>query len=63
MENNPVWEFNGSYIRIKVDDIIVMLIDTDDDKLYFLDDYVMTIDMMKHIVLNYDEAKKTNTIE
>jgi hypothetical protein len=63
MENNPVWEFNGSYIRIKVDNIIVMLIDTDDDKLYFLDDYVMTIDMMKHIVLNYDEAKKTNTIE
>ena len=63
MENSPIWEFNGSYIRIKVDDIIVMLIDTDVDKIYFLDDYVMTIDMMKHIVLNYDEAKRTNTIE
>ena len=32
------------------------------DKIYFLDDYVMTIDMMKHIVLNYDEAKRKSDL-
>jgi len=70
MKNKPVWEFSDSnvlgsngYFRIKVDDIIVMLIDTDSDKVYFLDDYVISIDMIKHIAMHYDEAKNTGKVK
>jgi len=66
MKNSPVWEFSGSnrgYIRIKVDDIIVILIDTNSDKMYFLDDYVISIDMVKHIAMHYDEAKNTGKVK
>jgi len=63
MKDNPVWEFNGNYIRIKVNGIIVILIDTDSDLIHILDNYVPTIDMLKHIVMHYDEAENIGKLE
>ena len=66
MKNNPVWEFrsneNYSYARIHINDDLLMIIDFNRDKMTLVDKSI-DIETLKHIMVHYDEAKKTGKLE
>ena len=76
MKNNPIWEFGntGAIIKLrypskKYGDLEVT-IDTEDDAIFVenetsfgLGETWIPIELMKHIVSHYDEAKTTGQVE